>query len=146
MRTMAFAIIIPAAALAWNTAKADFTCSENSNVCSHSVQTSAPAVGPGGGGHTADKREWVIAPGDKYFVNPTTSPQGFTGRNVACEIGGSDGVQQRRVSVGGGGVTVTFAKKYLVVAHAETGSGLQNIGRTAMMVCTFNAEVASLPN
>jgi hypothetical protein len=94
----------------------------DSNVCAYAVDTgSTSPVDLGGGGHTADRREWVIAPGDKYLVNPSVTPRGFTGRNVACEIGASEGVQQRKVTVGTGAISVTFAKKYLVVAHAETG-------------------------
>jgi hypothetical protein len=127
-------------------ARADYTCQEDSNVCSHAVDTgSTSPVDLGGSGHTADKREWIIAPGDKYFVNASVTPQGYTGRNVHCEMGGSDGVQQRSVPVGDAMVTVTFAKKYLVVAHAETGSGPTNISHTAMMICNFGAQLAPLP-
>jgi hypothetical protein len=147
MRTLTIALTTASALVASGAARADYTCPENSNVCSHAVDTgSTSPVDLGGGGHTADKREWVIAPGDKYLVNPSTYPQGSTGRNVHCEIGGSDGVQQRRVPIGSATVTVTFAKKYLVVAHAETGSGPTNISHTAMMICNFSAEVAPLPN
>lgn len=144
---MVTAIFMASFLAASGTARADYICSANSNVCSYAIDTgSTSPVDLGGGGHTADKREWVIAPGDKYFVNAGTSPQGYTGRNVHCEIGGSDGVQQRQVRVGDASVTVTFAKKYLVIAHAETGSGPPNISHTAMMICNFKAEMAPLPN
>jgi len=128
-------------------ARADYTCPANSNVCSYSVDTgSTSPVDLGGGGHTADKREWIVAPSDKYLVNPSVAPKGFTGRNVHCEIGASDGVQQRAVPVGGTTVNVTFAKKYQVIAHAETGSGPTNISHTAMAVCGFTSQLAPLPN
>jgi hypothetical protein len=124
-------------------ARADYICQGTSNVCSYAVDTGSTArVGLGGGGHT---REWIVAPDDKYFVNASVAPQGFTGRKVRCELGASDGVQQRAVPVGNTTVTVTFAKKYLVVAHAETGSGPTNISHTAMMICGFNAQLAPLP-
>ncbi|EIG63585.1 hypothetical protein Bra1253DRAFT_00076 [Bradyrhizobium sp. WSM1253] len=127
-------------------ARADYTCQSDSNVCTYSVDTgSTSPVDLGGGGHTADKREWIVAPGDKYFVNASVAPQGFTGRNVHCEMGGSDGVQQRAVPIGSTTVTVTFAKKHLVLAHAETGSGPTNISHTAMMICGFTAQLAPLP-
>jgi hypothetical protein len=128
-------------------ARADYTCQEDSNVCSHTVDTgSTSPVDLGGGGHTADKREWISAPGDKYFANATVAPQGYTGRNTHCEMGASEGVQQRSVPVGNGTVAMTFAKRYLVIAHAETGSGPTNISHTAMMICGFNAQVVGLPN
>jgi hypothetical protein len=148
INTRAKAILLGTAILAYASgARADYTCQADSNVCSYSVETgSTSPVDLGGGGHTADKREWIVAPGDKYFVNPSAAPQGFTGRNVHCEMGGSDGVQQRAVPVGDTTVTVTFAKKYLVIAHAETGSGPTNISHTAMMICGFNAQLAPLPN
>jgi hypothetical protein len=148
MRNKIIRALLAAAAilLAGTGARADYTCQADSNVCSRAVDTgSTSPVDLGGGGHTADKREWIVAPEDKYLVNASAAPQGFTGRNVHCEIGGSDGVQQRAVPVGGTTVTVTFAKKYLVIAHAETGSGPTNISHTAMMICGFNAQLAPLP-
>jgi hypothetical protein len=51
----------------------------------------------------------------------------------------------RTVSVGDGTVTVTFVKKYLVLAHAETGSGPTNISHRAMMICNLTAQLAPLP-
>jgi hypothetical protein len=139
---LAAAAITAVSGAAW----ADHTCSATSNVCSHTVDTgSTSPVDLGGGGHTADKREWVVAPEDKYFVNAIVRPEGYTGRNTHCEIGASDGVQQRQVPIGDGTVSMTFVKKHLVVAHAETGSGPTNISHTAMMVCDFNAEIVALP-
>jgi hypothetical protein len=128
-------------------AQADHTCSSTSNVCSHTVDTgSTPKVGLGGGGHTADKREWVRAPDDKYFVNARVTTLGSTGGKLRCEFAGSDGVQQRSVKVGDATLTMTFVKGYHVLARAETGSGAENIGRTAMMICGFSAEMTALPN
>lgn len=144
--TTAWLLGLAVLSFAAGTAKADFTCPTDSNVCAYTVDTkSTPPVDLSGSGHTADKREWIIAPGEKYLVNPTVSPQGFTGRNVHCELGGSEGVQQRSIPVGDATVTVTFAKKYHVVAHAETGSGPSNISHTAMMICNFSAQLATLP-
>ena len=80
-------------------------------------------------------------------VSATVTAQGFTGQNVHCEFRGFDGVQQRQITVGDTTVTVTFVKKkFLFVAHAETGSGLTNVSHTAMMECGFNAQITSLPN
>lgn len=138
-------LVALAFAIAPSIARADYVCSANDNPCSHTVQASVGPVPLSGEGRTADSREWIVAPGDKYFVNARVQPEGFTGRNVHCEVGGSDGVQERKVKVGDSTVTVTFVKKYFVIAHAETGSGPSNISHTAMMVCNFHSEVAQLP-
>lgn len=148
MRTMLSAVILAAAtslSIAPGIARADYECPADSNVCSHAVDTgSTSPVDLSGAGHTADKREWIVAPEDQFFVNATVTPQGSTGRNVHCEIGDSDGVQQRPVRVGDTAVTMTFTKRYLVIAHAETGSGPTNISHTAMMICNFSAQLAAL--
>lgn len=59
-------------------ARADYACQNDSNVCSYSVDTgSTSPVDLGGGGHTADRREWIVAPNDKYLVNAGAAPQGL---------------------------------------------------------------------
>jgi hypothetical protein len=147
-KATALALLMGAAILSFTSrgARADFICHEDSNVCSYSVDTgSTSPVDLGGGGHTADKREWIIAPGDKFFVNASVAPRAYTGRNTHCELGASDSVQQRSVPVGKATVTVTLTKRHLVIAHAETGSGPTNISHTAMMICGFSAQLVPLP-
>jgi hypothetical protein len=141
----ALAVVAVFSAITSNAAWADYVCPADNDPCSHTVQASVGPVDLSGAGRTADSREWIVAPGDKYFVNASVQPEGFTGRNVHCEFGGSDGVQERQIRVGDGTVTVTFAKRFLVVAHAETGSGPSNISHTAMMECNFHSGVAQLP-
>ncbi|WP_293868848.1 hypothetical protein [uncultured Alsobacter sp.] len=130
-------LLVPSACLA------DYVCPPSSDVCSYVVNTGeTDKVGAGGGGKTADKAEWIIAPDGKYLVNGKTRIVSQNGRAPVCNIEKMDGTQTRKIQ----GITVVLHKKYLVRARVETGSGMQNVGRTAHMQCGFDAEVVSLPN
>lgn len=121
---------------------ADYTCPDDSDTCSYVVNTGeTPVVGGGGGGHTAEKSEWISAPNGKYLANGSTSMQSQNGKSPKCEIAEAGGERTRKI----GGVSVKYYKKYRVFAHAETGSGLQAVGKTAHMHCRFTSEVVDLP-
>jgi hypothetical protein len=123
---------------------ADYPCPNDSSVCHYQVNTGSTAkVGPGGQGHSADKSEWIIAPDDKYFLNAALKSQTNGVKKNHCEFSAIEG--KRQVTAGNVNVSVVFTKRYKVWAHSETGSGPQAIGRTAFMICTFDAEVSALP-
>jgi hypothetical protein len=121
-------------------ALADYTCPGDSDMCSYLVNTGeTDKVGLGGGGHTADKAEWIRAPQDKVLANATVHTESQTGIHPKCEIENAQGGQTRKV----GGFDVRVYSAYLVRAHAETGSGMGRAGQTAHMQCRFQAQVGS---
>jgi hypothetical protein len=124
---------------------AAYDCPADSNVCSRLVKSPTVTASSTGGGKTSHKAEWIKAPPGKYLTGRKVSPQGYTGRAVRCEIIGSGGVQQKNLTVGNSEFTVIFARRYRVLARAETGSGLGNAGNTAFMHCSFTARVTELP-
>ena len=119
-------------------ALADYTCPGDSDMCSYLVNTGeTPKVGPGGGGHTADKAEWIHAPQGKVLANATVHTESQNGVHPKCEIESTQGGQTRKA----GGFDVRVYSAYLVRAHAETGSGMTRAGQTAHMQCRFQAQV-----
>ena len=118
-------------------------CPDVHHTCIYTVDTNGTSpVRARSGGYTVEKRVWVDAPDGKYFVNPSVTPANSLGQNAECDIDGSDGVQERDVSLGGNDtVPMRFVKKYLIVAHAES-----NAGQNARTMCVFNAQISALPN
>lgn len=125
-----------------------FTCSPDNDVCTYVVMTSESEKVRGGGGHTCDCSQWVQAPEGKYFKDPPSMSvvSRTSEKNTVCGIRDKQGVTTRKVPVTKtSSVTLTLAKKYLVITHVETGSGAQNEGRTCHIHCQFSAEVLDLP-
>jgi hypothetical protein len=139
MRALAFTLVVSAMpSFAW----ADHTCPADSDTCPYLVNTGESGrVGVDGGGKSATKTEWIVAPSEKYLANGEVHVASLNGKHPRCEISSTGGGQTRRI----GGVDVRFFKKYQVYAHAETGSGPQAIGRTAHMQCQFNGQLVNLP-
>ncbi len=137
-----FALIIGLCMVAGQ-AWADDVCPDINHTCLYTVDTrGAPLVSVRAGGYAVEKRQWIDAPADKYFVNPSVTPSDSAGQNVACEIDGSDGVQERDVPLAENDtIPMRFVKKYLIVAHAESGAG-----QYARAMCVFNAQVSTLPH
>lgn len=121
-------------------ALADYVCPGDSDLCTYLVNTGeTPKVGPGGGGHTADKAEWIHAPQGKVLANGAVHTASQNGVHPQCQIEATQGGQTRKV----GGFDVRVYSAYLVRAHAETGSGMNRVGQTAHMQCQFQGQLGS---
>ncbi len=100
----------------------------------------------GEGRYAIERREWLAAPADKYFVNASVTPENFAGQNARCELGRSDDVHERDVALGNGTIRMTFVKKCLMVARSEAVSLGGGNSRIEPLTCVFNAQLSPLPN
>ncbi len=129
--------------------QADFTCPAGSDRCAYVVKTEESDPVSGGGGHTCDCSQAIIAPAGQYFKDPPTMQVVSENSTKKRECGVRDrtGIQTRRIPIPGTGSTVevTFVKKYLIRTHVETGSGPGSEGKTCHIHCGFTGEVVDLP-
>jgi hypothetical protein len=92
-------------------------------------------------GATADHQSCFNAPDNFTFMPETLTVNSISavGKNLRCSISAPS--QPYAVKTSGGlTVTIPVVHTVCVIAHAETGSGLGNIGKTAWNQCQLTGK------
>lgn len=94
-------------------------------------------------GDTARREQWYEAPSDRFFKEGSILIHNISavGKNTYCRI---KQLRKEEIKLKGQDdieVPVEVVRAFLVEANAETGAGLSNIGKTAWIEATIEADL-----